>query len=225
MTDNTGSEDPNKLNNQESNAGTDPKKPSSDANTNNGKPKDGEDTFDESVFDNPKLWTHPRFKSLNERAKKADELERAMKDANESKLAESKKFEELATLRANERDEAVSKYKSSLQDNKIITEASKIGVVDIEAVLRLVDRSSITIDDNGNVNGAAEAVQALLSTKAYLKGKSNVTIGSPTNPGSDGANQPKKFTLSQIQDTTFYREHEKEILEAYRTGNIEDDRQ
>ncbi|MBN2262638.1 MAG: hypothetical protein JW735_06990 [Prolixibacteraceae bacterium] len=218
-----GDPDKAKIDNKESGAGTDPTKTSSPASTDKGKTKDGENAFDEKVFDDPRLWTHPRFKSLNERAKKADELEKAQSEAEEKRLQEAKKFEELANKRAQERDEVKSKYTQSLQDNRIITEATKIGVVDIEAVLKLVDRSNIRIDDNGIATGVVEAVQALVTDKPYLKGKANVTIGSPTNPGADADNQPKKFKLSQLQDATFYRDNEKDIAEAYKAGLIEDD--
>lgn len=215
--------DPKQIDNKESGAGTDPTKTSSPASTDKGKPKDGEKAFDESVFDDPRLWTHPRFKSLNDRAKKADELEKAQKEAEETRLQEQKKFEELATKRAQERDEVKSKYTQSLQDNRITIEAAKIGVVDIEAVLKLVDRANIKIDENGVATGVIEAVTALVTAKPYLKGKTNVTIGSPTNPGADSGNQPARFKLSQLQDAAFYREHEKEIAEAYKAGTIEDD--
>ncbi|MFA5387862.1 MAG: hypothetical protein WC322_05790 [Candidatus Paceibacterota bacterium] len=216
-------DDKTKIDNQGKGDGSDPTKtntPPTDA----GKKKDGEKAFDESVFDDPRLWTHPRFKSLNERAKKADELEKAQKEAEEKRLAEAKKFEELATKRAQERDEVTNKLQKSTQDNRITIEASKVGVVDIEAVLQLVDRSNIRIDENGVATGVIEAVNALITAKPYLKGKPGVTnIGSATNPGADGGNQPAKFKLSQLQDAAFYREHEKEIAEAYKLGLIEDD--
>lgn len=186
--------------------------------------KGGEKAFDEKVFDDPRLWTHPRFKSLNERAKLADKLEKEKSAAEEKRLADEKKFEELATKATQERDEANSKYTSQLQDNRIITEASKVGVVDIETVLKLVDRSSITVDAQGNVSGAAEAIQSLLTSKPFLKGKAGATtIGSPTNPGADTDTGAKKFKLSQLQDPVFYKENEKDIMAAYKAGLVEDD--
>lgn len=223
MPEDTKAGDGETINKQEPGTGTDPLKTSSADSTDKGKTKDGEKTFDESVFDNPQLWTHPRFKSLNERAKLADKLEKQLSDAEEAKLTEAKKFEELATKRAAERDEIKNKYTQELQNNRIMAEATKIGVVDIEAVLKLVDRSNISIDDNGVATGIVEALQALVTAKPYLKGKTNVTIGSATSPGADGDNQPKKFKLSQIQNPVFFREHEKEIDAAYKAGLIEDD--
>lgn len=184
----------------------------------------GEKPFDESVFEDPRLWTHPRFKSLNERAKKAEELERKNKEAEEQRLAEAKKFEELANVRAQERDEFKNKFTQSLQDNRIIQESAKVGVVDIEAVLKLIDRSNISIDDQGNVLGVNEAIQSLTSSKPYLVGKnSNIKIGSGTNPVADQNTNHPSFKLSQLQDANFYREHEKEIETAYKLGRIEDD--
>lgn len=215
--------DPAKIDNQDAGKGADPIKPSIPAAPDAGKPTDGEKPFDEKVFDDPRLWKHPRFKSLNERAKRADELEKTQSEAEEKRLLEGKKFEELANKATKERDEAKSKLAQSLQDNRITIEATKIGVVDIEAVLKLVDRTNIKVDENGNITGITEALTALVTAKPYLKGKTNVTIGSPTSPGADAGNEPKKFKLSQLQDPVFYKEHEKEIGEAYKAGLIEDD--
>lgn len=186
--------------------------------------KGGESAFDEKVFEDPRLYQHPRFKSLSERAKKADALEKAEAEAEEKRLKEGKKFEELATKAQQERDAIKSQLTASKQDNRIISEASKIGVVDIETVLKLVDRSGITVDDNGNVIGAIEAVQTLLAAKPFLKGKGGVVkIGSDTNPGDGTDTGVKTFKLSQINDPIFYREHEKDIMKAYAAGKIEDD--
>jgi hypothetical protein len=217
---------PDKIDNQDPGNGTDPTKTSNPAKPNVTEPTPAKKPFDETVFDDPELWKHPRFKSLNERAKRADELEKAQSEADEKRLAEAKKFEELATKVAQERDTIKSKLTSSIQDNRIITEATKIGVVDVEAVLKLVDRSNVRIDDNGNVTGALEAVTALVSSKPYLKvGQGNRPIGSATNPGADDQAGLKRFKLSQIQNPVFYKENEADILKAYAAGLIENDRQ
>lgn len=184
----------------------------------------GEKTFDESVFDDPRLWEHPRFKTLNERAKQAKVYEAQLKEQEEKTLAESKKFEELATIRAKERDDYRGKFLQTVQDNKIIQEASKVGVVDVEAVLKLVNRENIRVDDDGNITGAIEAVNALVESKPYLKNKtSTTTLGTPSNPSSDADLSHPRFKLSQLSDPAFYRDHEADILKAYKLGLIEDD--
>mgnify|MGYP007083462683 FL=1 len=86
----------------------------------------------------------------------------------------------------------------------------------------MTPRTDIKINDDGTITGVTEAVQALLKDKTYLKGTgSNVTIGGGTNPGT--TTPVKRFKLSQLNDARFYREHEKEILEAQKAGQIEND--
>ena len=185
--------------------------------------KIGDDDF-EKVFDDPRVWKHPRFASLKEKASKAGEYEAEKQKAEEKRLAEQKKFEELATLREKERDEWKGKHSQSQIDNRITLEASKTGVKSLEAVLKLIDRSKITVAEDGTVTGVEDAVKALLDKESYLKGTpGQVTIGSPTNPGADNPNAPKKFKLSQLQNSKFWQENEKEIQEALKNGLVEDD--
>jgi hypothetical protein len=177
--------------------------------------KIGDEDF-QKIFDDPRLWTHPRFKGLKDRAQLADKLEADKQKAKEAELEKNKQFEALATERGQ-------KLETAILDNKIILEATKAGVVDAEAVLKLVDRGLIKKDDTGNYSGIAEAVKALVEAKTYLKGTGSNTLGSATNPGGNAGDSKYKFKHSQIKDPKFYREHEAEILEALRKGQIEND--
>lgn len=218
-------------NNQENNqnnggngkgSGTDPN------NNENTKPFDPKALGDEDIakiFEDPRVWKHPRFKELNEDAKYGKEAKQREAEAEETRLKEQKKFEELANKNKSKADEAEARYKKAVVDNKIQLEASKLGVVDLEAVLALVDRSKVVVADDGSITGVDEAVKALIEAKPYLKSgqNNNVNIGSGVNPDDNNAGA-KKFTLSQVQNPTFYREHEKEILAAMKTpGAIIDD--
>jgi hypothetical protein len=183
--------------------------------------------FDELSKDG-RFWNiafkHERFTKLNERAKKADEYEANQKKSDEQKLIEQKKFEELAAQREKEANDFKSRFEKSQIDNKIITAANKLGVVDPDAVLTLIDRKNIKLADDGTTSGIDEALKALVDTKPYLKGNQSVpNVGAGSNPAGQGQNQPPKFKHSQIKDPKFYREHEKEILEAMRMGLIEED--
>lgn len=181
-------------------------------------------TKDGRFWDN--AFEHERFKKLNERAKKAEEYEANQSKAEEEKLIQQKKFEELANKKGEEAASWKGRFEKSLVDNRIIVEANKLGVVDPDAAIQLLDRSNIKVTDNG-VTGVEEAVKALVEAKPYLKqGQPSVpNIGSGSNPADANAGQPKKFKHSQIQDPKFYREHEKEIMEALRLGLIENDLQ
>jgi len=184
----------------------------------------GDDDFSK-VFDDPRVFLHPRFKSLNERAKKASEYEAKLNEAEETKLSENKKFEELAAKRAEELSGVKTKYTQTLQDMQIMNAAAKVGVIDLDAVLKLIDRSKISVSDSDNtVLGADEALTTLLDKSPYLKGKAaNVTVGSATGPGEESTAGTKKFKLSQLQIPSFWRENEKEIQVALANNQVEND--
>lgn len=184
--------------------------------------KVGDEDFDK-FFDDPRTFKHPRFASLREKAQKAAEYEAENKKAEEKRLADNKKFEELATIREKEREEWKGKYTSEKVNNKLIAEAVKLGAVDLDAVVKLVDRANIKVDDD-NITGVEEAVKSLFDSKPYLKGSGGkTTLGSPSNPGGGGTTT--KFKLSQLQNTAFWVENNKkgEIDYALSHGLVEDD--
>lgn len=176
------------------------------------------------VLEDPRLWKLPRIQELNERAKAAKKYESEQKAAEEAKLKEQGKLQELTERLQKERDEAINKFNSTLVDMKIQSEATKLGAIDTEAVLKLIDRSTLKPDENGNITGLEDAVKALQTSKPYLFGKpGTVSLGNPTNPGQDNNNNVRRFKHSQIQDPEFYKANEKEILQAYKLGLIEND--
>ena len=217
--------DPTK--NQGKDGGAEPQKNTDTSDS--GKGSDLSDEQIEKLFDDERLYKHPRFKTLRERAQTAEQkLEETQKLEEERKLKRLEKkgkIQELADAYKTRAEEAENRYQTALIDNKLQAEAIKGGAVDLEAVLKLVDRNSISIDKDGNISGVEEAITGLLESKPYLKGASNARpIGTGTNP-SDGDNSgAKTFTRSQIEDPAFYKENEKDILNAMKQGRIIDDK-
>ena len=217
--------------------------PQNPANPNDGaqtpnKPDNGQGTqpFDSSKLTDGQLaeltkdgrfwevaFKHERFQKLNERAKKADEYEANQGKAEEEKLVAQKKFEELANKRGEEAATWKGRFEKAQVDNRIITEANKLGVIDPDAVISLLDRKGIKVTDEG-IEGVAEAVKALIEAKPYLtQGKTVPNIGEGSNPADPNHGALPRFKHSQLQDPKFYREHEKEIMVALKAGLIEDD--
>lgn len=175
------------------------------------------------VLEDPRLWKLPRIAELNERAKVAKKLEAEKNAAEEAKLKEQGKLTELNERLTKERDEAINRANTTQIEMRIASEASKLGAIDTEAVLKLIDRGTIKLDDNGNITGLEEAVKALQTSKSYLFGKpGQAPLGNPTNPGADNSDV-RRFKHSQIQDPAFYKANEAEIDKAMRLGLIEDD--
>ena len=219
-----GTGDPNLKKEGGDQSGTDPNKK-----TVTGQPeafdpsKVGDEDF-EKVFDDPRVWKHPRFKNLNDRAKKADEYEKAEETRKAEELKKKGEFETLAKQEEEKRKAAELKLQTAQIDNQIQQIAAKVGAVDLEAVTKLIDRSNIKVNDDGTVTGVEEAVNGLLEAKPFLKGTGQTTnIGSGTNPSGDGKNAPRRFKHSEIQDPAFFKEHEQEIQAAMKAGLIEQD--
>lgn len=124
--------------------------------------------------------------------KEKEDRDKKDKDAEDKKLTEEKKFEELSTKRQAELESANTTIRTLKVQAAVERIAAKAGAVDTEAVYKLLDQSSITVDDKGQVTGVEEAVKALLEAKPFLKGSggSPANIGGGSNP--DQANSAKK---------------------------------
>lgn len=185
--------------------------------------KIGDENFSK-VFDDPRLWNHPRFKSLNEQAKQAKEYEKAEATRKEEELKKKGEWEQLAKTNEDKALAAEQKFQTAQIDNRIQSEAAKLGVVDLEAVTKLIDRAGIKVDESGTVAGVEEAVKSLLESKPYLKGTGTTPIvGGQTAPGTETQAGLKRFKLSQLQNPEFYRANEKDILASLKANLVEDD--
>ena len=170
------------------------------------------------VFEDKRLWDHPRFKNLKEKADKAEEYRKIVSDTEAKKLEEEKKFQELADLRGKEAEELKTRLDRERIKNAISLESLKMGVVDVDAAVALIDTSQVKVNGDA-VEGVKEAISKLKETKAYLFGAT--TLGSGTNPTT--TNTAAKFKLSQMRDAEFFRKNEQAIMQAYASGNIEND--
>ena len=175
------------------------------------------------VLENPNLFQLPRIKELLDASKELKTLKEQKAADDQKSLEEQGKFKELADQRATENSTLKEQIQNMTIDQALTTKLVPEGVVDIEAALKLADRSKIKVDEDGKVTGVEEVIESLKTGKAYLFGKgSQPTVGGPTNSGTPPSG-PMKFKRSQLQDNAFYQANRKEILEAQRQGLIEDD--
>lgn len=178
------------------------------------------------VLENKELWKQPRLANLLNDSKELKKMQDAQSEAENKALEEQKKFEELAKKHADEN----TALKQQIQDNAITQALTGVlvgsGVVDLDAALKLVNRGEIKIDDSGQATGVQEAIDALKTDKAYLFNNSGgTTVGAASNQtGTGTGTQPGGYKFKESQLTpAFYKEHEAEILEAYKNGQIEQD--
>lgn len=201
---------------------TDPQKPGSGDGAGFDPTKIGDDDF-AKVLEDPRLWNQPRIKELREAQKALKQHQTEAEKAEKERLEKQGEFKTLAEQNEAKAKTWQEKYTSTLTDNAILAEAAKKGITDLDAAKKLIDRANVTIDDDGNVQGVAEAVETLVKEKPYLVGGTpQPTVGSPTNPANPGNNG--QFKLSQLQDPVFYQANHAAITKAMATpGAIIDD--
>ena len=136
-------------------------------------------------------------KQLDEKAqslgfKDSQEMEKAVKDIKakaDAEKSETEQLKEKNSLLEQEKLDTVEKTNSRLINSDLKVFAVQAGIIDPEAAALLADRSEITVDDSGAVQGAKEAIDGLVKNKPYLVGKGTKTeVGSASNPGGDGGN-------------------------------------
>lgn len=177
------------------------------------------------VFDDPRLFNHERFKTLAQAKKERDTLAQEKTDREKKELEAKGEYEKLAKTAEAERDSFKTKYEQATINNAIIAKAATLGAVDMDAVIALINKGEIKVDESGTITGIEEALKTLSESKKYLfdQSKAQTRIGSPTTPGK-GNTGTGQFTRSQIQDAKFFREHEADIKAAMIAGQIIDDR-
>jgi hypothetical protein len=113
------------------------------------------------------------YDALKERAEKWAEHEEAQK-------SELERAQDAATKAEAERDAALSEANDRLIQSAFVAEAAKAGVAHPADAFNLADIGSVTINDGGEVEGAAEAIATLVEAGRL------VMTGKPQAPKLDG---------------------------------------
>lgn len=119
------------------------------------------------------------YEDLKAKAQKFDELEQA----NSTELDKAKTAREKAE---KERDDALASVKESKLSAAVIAAAAKKNIVDPDAALALLDRSTLTLDDAGKPTNADEVLDSLLKDKPYLAATNGGRRGSADQGAREG---------------------------------------
>jgi len=175
------------------------------------------------VLENPELWSNPRIAALVESDKNLKKLQEDKQKAEDEKLKADKKWEELSTKKEEENQQLRDQIKNSNINQALTSVLVKENVVDLDGALKLIDRSKVSVDDNGTVSGVQDAIDALKAEKTYLfNGSSQPTVGNPSNPTPGSPSGPMKFKRSQLTQE-FINANKDEVYKAMNAGLIEDD--
>jgi hypothetical protein len=138
----------------------------------------------------PKLFSEDYVKSLRSEAAENRVKARQMKEAIEKVFGieiDGDITEALTAVKVGYETKLADTQKS-VRALHLNTEATKLqaelGIIDLEAALKLADLSDVKITEDGKVEGMKEALEAVLEAKPYLKGQ-------PTPTKSVGGNPPR----------------------------------
>jgi phage I-like protein len=167
-----------------------------------GKPQDGSSGGDSGTHtDDVAVLQKELSRARTEAAQSRAEL-KAIRDAKkadaEAAKTEAQKYTELetevATLRvalANARLEAA-----------VAAQAVRLNIIDAEAAVKLLDRSTLELDEEGNPKNVEAALRDLIKERPYLapKAPTNVTPSGGTNAASGTAPGPTpRLTAEELE--------------------------
>lgn len=126
-------------------------------------------------------------------------VNRAVKKAEETNAANKAKenMTEVERIKAEKAEsdkravEATNKANKTLIKAEVISQATKLNIVDPSAAFALMDTENVSIDDNGNVKGVSVSLKALIKDKPYLI-KSNVDSVKPSGDDQNAGSGKKK---------------------------------
>jgi hypothetical protein len=179
----------------------------------------------ESGGETPPAWTPPKDQAQldriirdrinREREKYADYNDLKTKASEFDKIKEANQSElEKAQTRAQELEEKATKAEQRAMQmairSAVINEASKQKAISPEAVYKLIDTGTLTVKEDGTVEGVNEAVTALLGDNTFL-------VGTGFTGSSDGGQRGNGITIhkrSKIAEPKYFQDHRADILAA-----------
>jgi hypothetical protein len=149
-----------------------------------------------------------KYADYDELKTKLTALEQAEADREKAKLTETERAQakaaeaQKAVEAANaERDKALSTANQRLvnAEFKAVARDKNVPADRLAAALKLADLTGASVDDEGNVAGVTEAVEALIAANPYLAEVAQPkTIGSPSG-GAVPANKTKDQRLAEAK--------------------------
>lgn len=152
------------------------------------------------------------YDALKDKASKFDQLE-----------AERMSDIEKAQNSAQEAADRATRFETELRGerlrNTVYAESVKVGAIDPDAVLALLDKQSL-VDEQGQPKGVADAITALLESKPYLKTQAPKPQGNIGSGARGSAPTSGTFTREQLRDNAFFEANRAEIFKALAEGRI-----
>ena len=150
-------------------------------------------------------------------------FEKTAADQEAAGLSESEKLSKRNTqleadLTAERRDRklGVDRYEVQLA-------AGKLGIVDPDAAVKLLDWSTVEYGTDGSPTNVEAALKALIAKRPYLASQQQQPSIGATNPGTRAAPPgARTYSRSELGDYEFYSKNREDIQSAMKEGRVTD---
>lgn len=186
-------------------------------------PEQPEDDFDKAraLETIRKLRTFE--KQAREQAKILAEYQRKEQEAEQAKLSEQERLQQQLSQAKAELELERQQTRDRMNAYEVQLQANRLGIVDPDAAVKLLDWSSLDYDEDGRPADIEAALTQLLADKPYLA-KTQTPAPKPAATTNAATRTPSPatriFTAAEIADRDFYVKHRAEIQQAYREGRI-----
>lgn len=136
-------------------------------------------------------------KEAEARRKKLDEYEAKEKQEADAKLSEMDKIKKERDEAKLAAEAALSKANERLIKSEILSKSTKF--IDPDVVYALLDRSKVTVKEDGTVDGVDAALAELEKAKPHLLKSTKSNLGA-SNPGMAGANETDVQHLERLRN-------------------------
>jgi len=145
---------------------------------------------------------------------KVRKFEKENKAAAEAALAEQGKFKELYEAELDKRTKIEQRLTEKAIEDSFKEVLKDSGALSIGTVLKLLDKSKVGLDDNGNVD-----VTSVKGIVAELKKSDPILFGEPESKGDD---KKESVDVKRAADTANVTSYEKEMKAAKSAKEIEE---
>lgn len=165
-----------------------------------GKPPDEGRTFTQDELN---AVVSDRLRREHEKYADYDDLKAAqakLDEIEQERLTELEKVQKRADDAEKERDLARQQAQDTAIRAALAMEAAKAGALHPEDAFQLADLSSVSIDDDGKVQGAVEAVAELVAgNRLVLKGRGAVDLDAGAGSGDRSGERKPVLTPEELE--------------------------
>ncbi len=134
-------------------------------------------------------------KESEKHRKEADAIKAAKQAEEDAKKSEMEKLADKIAALTKEKEDAIQRANAKLIKAEILVKASKF--IDGDVVYALLDKSKVTVNDDGSIEGVDALLDELAKAKPHLlKGKSPALDA--TNPGAGATNETREQKKARL---------------------------